>query len=75
MRMISPVAPFRRLWWKIQRGQDRLFLWPACKSLAKQRGQSLEVARAAFAAHAMRDPAWIERYGKETLIKIIGRLR
>ena len=72
MRMISPVT---LIWWKIQRGQDRLFLWPACKSLAKQRGQSLEVARAAFAAHAFNDPCWIERYGKETLIKIIGRLR
>jgi len=38
---------------------DRAILWPACKREARKQLASLDVAKAAFATHAFRDPAWL----------------
>ena len=49
-------------WRARQRAIDLEILWPTCKRLAeeKERGEdALEMARAAFAVHAFKDPAWL----------------
>jgi hypothetical protein len=69
---LSPVAAMLIGWWRAaQRRIDLTVLWPACKREAYARreqlpaskeGQRLEwldYARAAFAAHAYQDPAWL----------------
>lgn len=44
------------LWHRQQRAIDLAVLWPACR----QHARTLEHARAAFASHALSDPAWRE---------------
>lgn len=44
----------RCLWYKRLRAIDILILWPACK----EKAPTLDHAKAAFATHAFRDPAW-----------------
>jgi len=46
----------RSVWRSRQRQMDVLILWPACREQAPD----IETARAAFAAHAYHDPAWLE---------------
>lgn len=46
---------FQNIWRKQQRGIDLATLWPACRDQAPD----LDTARAAFAAHAFHDPAWL----------------
>jgi hypothetical protein len=46
------------LWHWQQRRLDLIFLWPAVKKEAGERGQTIDFARAAFYYHAMRDKAW-----------------
>lgn len=60
----------RSWWWARQRATDLQILWPACKSIAPD----LDHARAAFAYHAFNDPAWVDHYGEEGLISVIGEL-
>lgn len=42
-------------WYERQRRLDILILWPQCKNVAP----TIDLARAAFAFHAFRDPAWL----------------
>ncbi len=60
----------RNWWWQRQRNIDLNVLWPVCKEQAPD----LERARAAFAAYAFQDPAWISYYGRDRLIKFIDHL-
>lgn len=60
----------RERWWSIQCNIDITSLWPQCKKAAP----SLDKARAIFAIHAFRDPAWIEHYGEERLKQIIDEM-
>lgn len=46
-------------WHKRQRQIDIDILWPACKKEAEAQGYDLDTARAAFAAHALNDHAWL----------------
>ncbi|MDA8119177.1 MAG: hypothetical protein M0Z85_03815 [Gammaproteobacteria bacterium] len=61
----------RSWWWSRQRSIDMDILWPACK----QQARDIDHARAAFAVHAFQDPAWIDHYGKQGLIRVIGELK
>jgi hypothetical protein len=61
----------RNLWWARQRAVDMAVLWPVCKEEAP----TLEYAKAAFAVHAFRDPAWIRYYGEDGLRVYIDALR
>ncbi len=45
----------RQLWYRRLRRIDMEVLWPSCRRLAKD----IDQARAAFACHAMHDPAWL----------------
>lgn len=54
----------------VQREIDRRVLWPRCKKLAGD----LDLAKAAFAVHAMQDPAW-RWLGENAIIELIDDLR
>jgi hypothetical protein len=48
-------------WWRItQRRIDLQILWPSCKLEAAEHHttDAMDYAKAAFAVHAFRDPAW-----------------
>ena len=45
----------RRWWFRILRRIDIDVLWPSCKA----RAGNIHQARAAFAIHAIHDPAWL----------------
>lgn len=71
MRLLDKVGrTMREWWWARQRAIDLKILWPICKEQAPD----IHHARAAFAVHAFRDPAWVEFYGRRRLRKIIGGL-
>jgi hypothetical protein len=73
MTAIADAAPLRWIrnwWWARQRAIDLATLWPQCKQLAL----NMDLARAAFAHHAFNDPAWIDFYGEDRLIEVIGEL-
>lgn len=58
-------------WWAArQRAVDLLTLWPACVEHAPD----LDHAKAAFAAHAFNDPAWM-RLGHDEVYRRIDALR
>jgi hypothetical protein len=57
-------------WRAMQRAHDLNILWPTCKKLAP----NLDVAKAAFAAHALHDRAWL-CLGEDKVITIIDALR
>jgi hypothetical protein len=58
-------------WWhKRQRDIDLAILWPSCRDLAPD----LDHAKAAFAAHAFQDAAWLS-LGEDEIIHRIGELR
>ena len=59
----------RGLWYAQQRAFDRKFLWPSCCELAPD----LDTAKAAFAVHAYRDPAWLS-LGEKNLYEAIDKL-
>lgn len=71
--MIAPIK--RALCWLLelhqarQRAIDLRVLWPACRSAAPD----LDTARAAFAIHAMHDPAWLS-LGEDEIIQRISEL-
>jgi hypothetical protein len=48
---------------------DLEILWPACR----QGAADLDYAKAAFAVHAFKDPAWLE-LGHDELVEFIDRL-
>jgi hypothetical protein len=57
-------------WWHArQRRIDLDILWPICRREAND----LDHAKAAFAVHAYRDPAWLE-LGEDDLFAFIDRL-
>lgn len=58
-----------RLWHKRQRDIDIQLLWPTCRDVAPE----IDVARAAFACHALHDSAWAE-IGEDEIIKFISTL-
>jgi hypothetical protein len=60
----------RDWWYARQRAFDLKFLWPSCVELAPD----LDHAKAAFAAHAYHDPAWLS-LGNEVLYDEINRLK
>lgn len=60
----------RKWWYKRQREVDLQILWPACVLNAP----SLYDAKAAFAAHAYNDPAWIS-LGEDEIYQRIEALR
>jgi hypothetical protein len=58
------------MWWrKRQRDLDMVILWP---TLLREAGD-LDRAKAAFAFHAMNDPAWL-CLGEERIIAFIEKL-
>jgi hypothetical protein len=58
------------MWWRArQRDVDMEILWPIC---LREAGD-LDRAKAAFAFHAMNDPAWL-CLGEERLLAFIDRL-
>jgi hypothetical protein len=61
-------------WHAVQRRVDLQILWPACKREAEARGFDLEYAKAAFALHALQDPAW-RSLGEDEVGRRIDRLR
>lgn len=65
------LKTIRDWWWHRQRAIDLAILWPTCK----ERARDLDHAKAAFAVHAFRDPAWIDHYGEQGLIRVIGELK
>jgi len=58
-----------RRWHVRQRTIDLYILWPSCKNLAPD----LDHAKAAFAFHAYRDPAWTE-LGEDAIYDFIDGL-
>lgn len=66
-----PFVLLLDLWHWQQRRIDLSILWPACK---KQAGGDLDDARAAFAVHAFRDPAWT-CLGHDEVVARIDALR
>lgn len=60
----------RSLWYARLRKIDMDILWPTCRDQAK----NLDNARAAFAVHAMNDPAWMF-LGEEAACQIIDGLK
>ena len=59
----------QNLWHQHQRKTDLQILWPECKRHASD----IDHARAAFAAHAFNDPAWLS-LGTEEIFKRINDL-
>jgi hypothetical protein len=57
------------LWYARQRKIDLAVLWPICCKHAKD----IDHAKAAFAAHAFNDPAWL-RLGKGEVAQRINKL-
>ena len=59
-----------RMWWRRrQRAIDLDLFWPICCAHAPD----LDTAKAAFAVHAMRDPAW-QALGEDEVIRFIDNL-
>jgi hypothetical protein len=58
-----------RLWHKRLRAIDIQLLWPSCRDQARD----LDRAKAAFAAHAFQDTAWLE-LGEAEIYRIIDAL-
>jgi hypothetical protein len=67
-----------RPWRAHLRRIDLRILWPECKAQAQAQGQAgipaLDLARAAFAAHAFHDPVWTADYSDDELVDFIDRL-
>ena len=63
------VRWLRGLWYAQQRKTDLAILWPACVT----RAPDLDTAKAAFALHALHDPAWLH-LGEENVVRFIGSL-
>lgn len=59
----------KRWWHARQRTIDMEILWPQCVELAPD----LDHAKAAFAVHAMNDPAWLE-LGRDQVLNFIDEL-
>lgn len=57
----------RHWWWARCRATDLDILWPVCK----QQAASLDQAKMAFMAHAVRDRAWVNFY-QDRLWEIIN---
>lgn len=71
--MIKQIAAWlMRPWRAQQRAVDLRVLWPAVKQEAMARGMGLDQARAAFAVHALHDPAWLCLGEKEIARRIDG---
>ena len=58
------------LWYAHLRAIDLAVLWPQCVSQARD----LDHAKAAFAVHAMHDPAWLF-LGPDEAIRLIDGLK
>jgi hypothetical protein len=59
-----------RAWWRARRRAiDLELLWPACKTQASD----IDHAKAAFAAHAFHDTAWLE-LGADEIVRRIEEL-
>lgn len=65
----------KRLWRAYQRRIDRVILWPAIKSVAKESYPDdwLWVARGMMAEHARNDPAWRALPARE-IVRLIEEL-
>lgn len=61
------------LWHASQRATDLAILWPICKREARYNGFSLAHAKAVFAEHAFRDPAWLA-LSHDEIVGIIDKL-
>lgn len=59
----------RKFWYARLRDLDLQLLWPSCKEQARD----LDYAKAAFAAHAMNDRAWLI-LGEEEIARFIDEL-
>jgi len=60
----------RHWWYSRQRQIDLNILWPVCVENAP----NLEHAKAAFAYHALRDPAWLA-LGRENVVLFVNGLK
>lgn len=59
-------------WWRAQqRATDVSLLWPEC---VRQTHGDTEVAKAVFALHAFRDPAW-RALGEQAIIEFVTGLQ
>jgi hypothetical protein len=67
--MMGLVALIRMWWQRRQRAIDLDILWPICCANAPD----LDHAKAAFAVHAVNDPAWLA-LGDDEMMDIIDRL-
>lgn len=56
---------------KRRRDLDVMIFWPSCKKTS----ESVRQARAAFAYHAMNDPAWTVDMTDHEIIEFVGELR
>lgn len=57
-------------WWRrLQREMDLRILWPACRDAVPD----LDIAKAAFAVHALHDPAW-RSLGEDEIKRVIDGL-
>jgi hypothetical protein len=57
------------LWYARLRRIDLVLLWPSCRDQARD----LDHAKAAFAVHAFKDPAWLF-LGHDKIVEIIDGL-
>lgn len=69
-RLRKSGVAVRNWWWYRQRQIDLKILWPACKKAAP----NMDLAKAAFAHHAFKDPAWVDYYGEDGLKQEIDKL-
>jgi hypothetical protein len=60
----------RRMWRVRQRSTDLDILWPACKSKAPD----LNMAKMAFAYHALHDTAWTDDMTRDEIYAFIEAL-
>lgn len=59
-----------RLWRAYQRKLDREILWPELKAQAP----TLDIAKAAFMAHAVHDTAWTRDFDRLELARLVDTL-
>lgn len=64
------ITRLRGLWYARQRKIDLQILWPSCVAVARD----LDHAKAAFAVHALGDPAWVF-LGHNEAYRIIDELK
>lgn len=68
--MTNLLGWFARSWRYRQRAADLKILWPVCRTAAP----SLDVAKAVFAMHVLRDRAWTDDYTKDELLAFVDSI-